>query len=146
APGTMVRLAVQRDDRALIDKKLAVLGNRYWVGNKATDPAPFQSMPIDFAHAFGGEGYALNPAGKGAVALATEHGEVVPLPNVEDPKHLVVSPRDRPLPATLGPLDVTLPQRLERMGKRYDAAWLKTRFPGPAEDFDGHFYNVALPD
>lgn len=141
APAVMVRLQL-----GSIDKKLAVLGDRFWNGDSPTAPLPFAVLPIDYAHAFGGEGFARNPLGKGIVAVETEEGPVTPLPNVEDPARLVASRSDRPEPAGFGPYPVGWPQRFELVGRRYDPQWLATRFPGPAEDFDAHFYCCAPPD
>jgi hypothetical protein len=129
-----------------IEKTLAVVGDRYWRNGSPTEPSTFVEMPIDYAHAFGGEGYARNPVGKGIAACETEHGAVVPLPNVEDPKHLVASRSDRPDPAGFAPYPLQWPQRFDNVGKRYDRKWLETRFPGPAEDFDARFYNTAPLD
>ena len=42
-------------------------------------------MPLIWERAFGGEGYAQNPVGKGAAPVSTPHGEFQFLPNVEDP-------------------------------------------------------------
>jgi uncharacterized protein YjbI with pentapeptide repeats len=73
-----VRLAVQRSAR-LIDKKLFVYGD--------PDPAaparrlPFQRMPLDYEHAFGGRGHVDNPVGRGAEAS----GPGARPPNVVDP-------------------------------------------------------------
>lgn len=146
AQAVMARLQVAREGKPLIDKRLAVWGNRYWAGDSPTEAVPFIELPLDWAHAFGGEGFEKNPLGKGTAPIATEHGEVVPLPNVENPKALVTSPKDRPEPAGFGAYDVTWPQRFAKVGKRYDAEWLATRFPGPAEDFDAAFYNAAPAD
>lgn len=129
-----------------IDKKLAVVGDRYWKNGSPSDPAPFAEMPIDWAHAFGGEGYPQNPIGKGFVEIEIEHGRVLPLPNVEEPDELVAARGDRPPPAGYGPYDLMWPQRYDKVGKRYDDKWLKTLFPGPAEDFDAHFFNTAPSD
>lgn len=142
----MTKLAVQRGEDVLVDKELAVLGDRYWKGSEPTDPTPFESMPVDYSHAFGGKDFEDNPLGKGVDAIESEHGELFPLPNVEDPKRLVVSPDDRPAPAGFGPYDLTWPQRFSKIGTRYDNAWLEERFPGPAEDFDATFYNTAPRD
>ncbi|MCC6522034.1 MAG: DUF2169 domain-containing protein, partial [Polyangiaceae bacterium] len=97
------------------------------------------------AHAFGGEGFAQNPSGKGLRPTETDHGELHFLPNVEDPKALIVGRRDQPRPAGFAPYDVTWPQRFEKVGT-YDRRWLETLFPGPAVDFDPHFYNTAPAD
>ena len=50
-------------------KTLAVYGNRYWQGagvaSTMTEPEDFSKMPISNQQAYGGEGYPLNPQGKG---------------------------------------------------------------------------------
>jgi hypothetical protein len=67
------------------------------------------------------------------------------LPNVEDPKQLIGSQRDRPAPAGLGPLDSTWPQRAAKCGT-YDDQWYQQRFPGLADDIDWTFFNTAPDD
>lgn len=138
----MVRLRL--GDR--IDKQLAVIGDRHWKNGTPSEPRPFERMPIDYAHAFGGEGYELNPTGKGLAAVETEHGPVHYLPNIELPDRLIVSKQDRPPPGGFGAYDVMWPQRFAKVGKRYDGEWLAKLFPGPAEDFDASFYNAAPED
>ena len=50
-------------------KELAVFGKRVWVdrvlGGKHSEPIAFQSMPLDYGHAYGGDDFAANPAGIG---------------------------------------------------------------------------------
>jgi hypothetical protein len=48
-----------------IDKRLAVVGNRTWRNQVPTEPEPFTTMPIDWAHAFGGAGFDRNPLRQG---------------------------------------------------------------------------------
>jgi len=48
-----------------VEKTLYVFGDRYWQGRNFTDPLPFDEMPLDWEHAFGGEAYKQNPLGKG---------------------------------------------------------------------------------
>jgi uncharacterized protein YjbI with pentapeptide repeats len=124
-----------------IDKTLWIVGDRVWRRGAASDPVPFTEMPIRWENAFGGPGFAQNPLGKGFAPA----GEIHPLPNVEDPKHLVGSPRDRPAPAGFGAYDMMWPQRHEKIGT-YDEKWLKERFPGFAADFDPSFFNTAPAD
>ena len=145
ARAVMCELSVTRGAARLVSKKVAVWGDRYWQGDKVSEAKPFESMPVDWAHAYGGEGYARNPSGKGFAPLVTEHGKLDVLPNIEDPKRLITSVSDRPEPAGFGGYDLSLPQRFEKLGKTYDARWLQTLFPGPAEDFDVGYYNAA-PD
>ncbi|CAI1746522.1 Uncharacterized protein conserved in bacteria [Serratia quinivorans] len=49
-------------------------------------------------------------------------------------------------PRNFGPLDMTWPRRFKRMGKAYDANWLKNDFPGLARDADWRVFNAASPD
>lgn len=129
-----------------MDKSLYVVGDRYWVNGVPTEPRPFVEMPLDWAHAFGGEGFEHNPHGKGAAWVSDEQGRPVrPLPNVEAPGHLVKSERDRPAPAGFGPHEFTWPVRFSLAGT-YDATWLKTRYPGFAADLDWRIWNQAGPD
>ena len=51
-----------------VDKTLYVVGERFWKGSAPSEPVPFTEMPITWERAFGGEGYAQNPVGKGARA------------------------------------------------------------------------------
>lgn len=128
-----------------IDKELYVVGDRRWGMLGASDPEPFIEMPIRWANAFGGERYAANPLGKGASSISTSGGEIHPLPNVEDPQHLVMAPGDRPAPAGFGAYDLTWPQRFSKVGT-YDQAWLEERYPEFARDLDWSFFNTAPLD
>jgi uncharacterized protein YjbI with pentapeptide repeats len=124
-----------------VDKTLYVVGDRRWKGSAATAPEPFTEMPITWANAFGGAGYAQNPLGKGYEPVGDEH----PLPNVEDPKRLVSSPGNRPAPAGFGGYDATWPQRYAKIGT-YDKKWLEQRYPGFAADLDPGYFNAAPAD
>ncbi len=134
-----------------IDKTLYVFGNRYWKRGhggllKMTDPEPIATVDISYENAFGGPGFALNPLGKGVSQIVDDSGQKVwPLPNVESPNSLIVSPKDKPDPASFAPIDVTWPQRAKKAGT-FDKKWLNTRFPGLAEDLDWTFYNMAPAD
>ena len=128
-----------------IDKSLYVIGDRAWSRSGHSEPRPFREMKVSWQHAFGGEGHAANPLGKGARAVRREGSSVHPLPNVEDPRHLVRSKEDRPAPAGFGPYDVAWPQRQSKLGT-YDARWAKERSPGFAADLDMSFFNVAPED
>ncbi|PRP95519.1 Secreted effector protein pipB2 [Enhygromyxa salina] len=128
-----------------IQKDLAVYGDRYWTGRSATQPRPFTEMPIDWAHAFGGEGYAKNPHGKGTAEVEIEGVPIVPLPNIEAPGDPITSPHDRPDPAGFGPLDISWPQRNALAGT-YDQHWLENLFPGFAADVNWELHNIASPD
>jgi uncharacterized protein YjbI with pentapeptide repeats len=128
-----------------VDKTLWIVGNRRWKLGAATDPEPFTEMPVSWQNAFGGPGYPDNPVGKGLGSVMGPTGEVHPLPNVEHPKHLVRSPKDRPAPSGFGAYDISWPQRASKLGT-YDQAWLKDRYPGFAADFDVAYFNAAPED
>ncbi|WP_159396909.1 DUF2169 domain-containing protein [Sorangium cellulosum] len=128
-----------------VDKTLYAIGDRSWRRGVPTEPEPFTEMPILWERAFGGPGFAPNPVGKGAQPVATDAGEIHPLPNIELPEPLITSPRDQPAPAGFGPLDLMWPQRFAKIGT-YDQKWLKERFPGFAEDTDLGVFNAAPED
>jgi len=134
-----------------IDKTLYVFGDRYWKRGAGaavpmTDPETITVMDISYENAFGGPGFPQNPLGKGMDPVTTESGkDLVLLPNVEDPKRLITSTRDKPEPVCFAPLDHTWPQRFSKAGT-FDEKWLNERFPGLAEDLDWTFYNTAPTD
>ncbi|MBI4955029.1 MAG: DUF2169 domain-containing protein [Myxococcales bacterium] len=128
-----------------IDKRVAVLGDRYWRRGEQTAPAPFTEMPIDWAHAFGGPSFARNPAGKGAEPVEHDGVEVHPLPNIEHHGALIRSARERPEPAGLGAFDLSYPQRRAHAGT-YDKGWLEQHYPGMPPDADATFFNLAAAD
>ncbi|MDY7227176.1 DUF2169 domain-containing protein [Hyalangium rubrum] len=146
-PGGTPQVACQVRVRVgSIDKTLRVVGNRHWDRSGVpSPPEPFTQMPLTYAQAFGGQGYAPNPLGKGFVQGKLPPGALHPLPNVEAPNQLIRSPKDKPAPAGLLPLDTSWPQRASKAGT-YDSRWLKTRFPGFAEDLDESYFNAAPED
>ncbi|MFO0758393.1 MAG: DUF2169 domain-containing protein [Byssovorax sp.] len=128
-----------------IDKTLYVFGDRRWKLGVQTDPEPFTAMPLGWDRAFGGPGFAANPAGKGHAPITEGGEEIYPLPNVEHPARLVKSPLDRPEPAGFGALDLRSPER-QALAGTYDGRWLEQRYPGFPEDFHWSFFNVAPRD
>ena len=139
---TTVGLTVSNDDGPVVNKLLAVVGHRAWsdrlVGAHTSDPLPFTEMRVCYDNAFGGEGYVLNPVGKGAVG--TE------LPNIESPAQLIRAPSDQPPPAGLGPLNPGWPQRAGARGNSYGSKWEKTRAPFYSDDFDWSYFQCAPAD
>ncbi|MGK4005983.1 DUF2169 domain-containing protein [Sorangium sp. So ce1036] len=144
-PGGRATACAVRARLGAVDKALYAIGDRTFERGVPTEPAPFTEMPIAWERAFGGPDFALNPVGKGAQPVQTDAGEIHPLPNIELPGRLITSPDDRPAPAGFGPLDLLWPQRYAKIGT-YDAAWLKERFPGFAEDTDLGVFNAAPED
>jgi uncharacterized protein YjbI with pentapeptide repeats len=134
-----------------INKTLYVFGDRVWkrkagILQVISDPLSFTEMDITYENAFGGPEYKKNPLGKGHAPVKTGSGKAThPLPNVEDPRDLIDSPKKKPDPAGFGPLDLTWPQRMEKAGT-YDQKWLDKLFPGLAEDIDWTFFNAAPED
>ncbi|AUX37099.1 MULTISPECIES: DUF2169 domain-containing protein [Sorangium] len=139
-PGRVARPASSvRVQLGSIDKGLYVVGDRTWGMLGMSDPAPFTEMPVTWRNAFGGDGFAKNPLGKG-------HGDKsAALPNIESPKHLIHARSDRPAPAGLDGYDVTWPQRFSKIGT-HDAAWRNECFPGFARDLDPTMFNMAPDD
>ena len=69
-----------------LTKTLSVCGDRRVSGSRVSEPIPFTTLPIDWAHAFGGVGFAANPLGKGALPIDGTDGRVYAAPNVIDRK------------------------------------------------------------
>jgi hypothetical protein len=132
-------------------KTLYVFGDRTWkmsgkTGITISEPKPFTEMPIVYNRAFGGEGYDKNPAGKGIGPVLSQTGnDTYPLPNIEDPKHIIGSPADRPDPAGFCPMDHTWPQRSRKLGT-YDSIWFQERWPFYPDDMDWTYFNAAPDD
>ena len=106
---------------------------------RVTTPAPFTRIPMDWAHTYGGTGFANNPLGMG---LRTDGARIVPVQNVINPK---LGHEGATAPASYGPVDQTWPARATLAGT-YDDTWLKQDFPGFARDIDWRFFNTAQPD
>jgi uncharacterized protein YjbI with pentapeptide repeats len=141
-----VRTADQTDkDKPFIDRRLMVYGNRKWGVSGMTPPEPFTEMRVDYSRAFGGEKDDRNPIGRGLGPIEEDGANVYPLPNVEDPRHLVRSKGDRPPPASPGPMDPTWPANFKKIGT-YDFDYAKKHAPGFADDIDFGMFNVAVPE
>lgn len=144
--GTPVAACAARARVGAREKTLFAFGDRWWNGNTPTDPRPFTEMPLDWTQAFGGPDVPANPLGRGTqTELLADGSKRARLPNLEHPKQRLLRPEDRPDPVSFGPIDQTWPQRAARVGT-YDAAWLKTDFPGFARNIDWRFFNLASPD
>lgn len=123
-------------------KSVRVSGPRVWtdqgIGAKVTDPQPFTRMSLGWSSAFGGPGYAKNPAGKG---YRTREA-----PNLTAPRDVLSSSAEELEPAGFGPINPAWPQRAPKVGKQYGADWKKTRAPFFAADFDWSYFNEAPAD
>ncbi len=125
-----------------IVKRLNVFGDRTLVGSRASEPVPFATLPLDWTRAFGGQGFADNPLGRGFVPYETVDGLAISLPNVVDPRQAEQGFRHV---AGFGPVDQMWPQRAGMAGT-HDATWLAEDFPGLARDIDWRFFNTAPQD
>ncbi len=128
-----------------VSKRLAVIGDREWkrglLGRTSSEPLPFASMPLVLERAFGGKGFGPNPLGVGHEPSDARWA----LPNLEDPAHLIDSPRARPDPACFAPIPRMFASRL-RLAGTFDEQWKATRWPGLPEDFDFAYFNAAPID
>jgi hypothetical protein len=127
-----------------ITKPIRVFGDRRWerrLGSwTATLPAPFDTVPLLWERAFGGAAVPRNPVGTGAAAV-----EGMPLPNLEDLRAPIRSPRDQPVPMGLGAVAPHWTSRAQWAGT-LDDRWQKERCPLLPLDFDERFVQVAPPD
>ena len=140
-----------------VTRAIRVFGDRQWLGDdqeiKISAPIPFSKMPLEYERAFGGTHEAdsvlfeeRNPVGKGFAGKRTlQEMASRPLPNFEDPAHLIRLPGDRPMPVGFGYISPTWEPRKSLAGT-YDAAWTKQRAPYLPEDFNPRFFNTAHPD
>jgi len=134
-----------------------VFGDRMWteglMGATPSRPRPFTSMPLVYERCFGGQVERAS----GAVARASEYNPVgrglfarerdaigQPLPNLEDPRALIASVSDRPLPAGFGPIARHWRPRRD-FGGTYDEAWQQTRAPLWPKDVDPRIMCAAAP-
>ena len=146
SPAFAARLVLGPAEKPLVDKRVYVVGARQWHNGVPTDPEPIVEMALAWENAFGGAAYPQNPRGMGLSPAVEENGRSVHrLPHLEDPRHLMTSPRDRPPPACFGALDPALEARIAKLGT-YGTAWLEKEFPGFASDIDVEAFQVAPAD
>ncbi len=126
--------------------QVLVFGERQWRRRgrrwRQTEPETFSTLPVTWAHAFGGVATSLgapiphmgNPHGKGYVLEPGPHIDGLSLPNIEDPEHLIGEPEDAPCPFGFSPLPSSSAIRVE-------AALDPSRSAG----VDASIFNVAHP-
>jgi len=141
-----------------VKKTIRVFGSRKWscAGRMSpatfSGPKPFQAIDLIYTRAYGGidkEGGAFNkynPVGRGYfVKKRKKSMNGALLPNLENPKHLIKSWKDQPIPAGFGFWSRSWQPRLKYMGT-YDEAWQEERCPLPPTDFKFKYHNAAHPD
>jgi hypothetical protein len=142
------------------EKTIRVFGDRTWrfptalvVIPEISEPAPFRTMELVYARAFGGiDGPAArycaeNPAGRGFIGRKSRdsiHEKL--LPNLEDPHHLIRSWDDRPQPVGFGFYGRGWMPRLKLAGTPQHPPGPQERACGLASDFNYAFFNGAHPD
>ncbi|MCD0502837.1 DUF2169 family type VI secretion system accessory protein, partial [Bordetella petrii] len=126
-------------------KSLMVFGDRYWLDGRATEPQPFDTMPLDWAHAYGGPSYADNPHGRGVDEELINGVRTRRLPNIEPMQGRMVRPGQQAVPAGFGPVSPMWPCRFQRAGE-YSPEWLQDGSRGLPDNLDPHFFNAAPPD
>jgi len=141
-------------------KIIRVFGDRFWQRDnliwQASRPQTFERIALTYENAFGGaipvvdneavEFCTFNPIGKG---FAGSNGQALreglPLPNLENPAHLIQNLADKPTPVGLGFIGRSWQPRVNYAGT-YDQAWQEERMPSLPLDFDEKYYNGAHPD
>ena len=140
-----------------LNKKLAVIGNRFWqkaaAGYSMSQIEPFETMPMTYENAFGGwdkrhendqkHGFEpRNTVGKGFYLTNAKPEELMPLPNIEYADNLIQTISDRPSPAGLGFVLPHWEPRKQYAGT-YDQAWEQERSPLLPLDFNRYYFNAA---
>ncbi|MFX0198778.1 MAG: DUF2169 domain-containing protein [Candidatus Hodarchaeota archaeon] len=142
-----------------IKKIIRVIGNRFWRTRglfshmEPSKPEPFTEMDLIYENAFGGMDLKWgdycpdNPVGKGIFHKKNKKKdiELKPLPNLEDPHHLIQSWNDRPKPMGFGYIGKGWAPRLKFLGT-YDEKWKEERFPQRPRDFKFDYFNAAPLD
>jgi uncharacterized protein YjbI with pentapeptide repeats len=142
------RLDVQVDF-AGTSKRLNVYGDRYWKGAgpmaHASDPIPFERMPLNYSYAFGGPEHDFNKDGRGCGEIELHEASLTWLANIEDPNRPVTSKSTEYQPVGFGPIPLDWPTRQALVGT-YDDHYLKNHMPGLAPDIDWSYFNVSPLD
>jgi hypothetical protein len=143
------------------EKTAVVVGNRHWVSHLGTAAAseaePFESMPLVWEHAYGGEdttpedpkhhgGEPRNPVGRGFRAARSQAPwEGTPLPNILQPGETYTQIGQTATPVGFGPIGRHWYPRVTWAGT-YDEEWMQERMPLLPLDFDERFHQAAPPD
>lgn len=136
-------------------RSVVVFGDRYWDADsghtRMTPTKPFTTMPLVYERAFGGmdelngAAFEANPVGRGFLVKRPPNEHPFPLPNLENPDHLIRTWQDRPPPAGFGVVGKTWQPRAGHLGT-YDEQWQEELAPGPPKDFRSDFFNAAPVD
>ncbi|ETD66442.1 hypothetical protein V757_12655 [Pelistega indica] len=136
---TSIRVAVEVNDKK---RELLVTGDRYFDGDKISNPLAFESLPLSWANSYGGGNYENNPLGRGAEDILRENVAIRELPNIEDPTQQVIDRQKIYRAVNFGAQSITWPIRFSKVGS-YTEKWQKTDFPGFFDDMDPSLFNAA---
>jgi hypothetical protein len=140
-------------------KTFAVVGYREWrggvLGITASQPEPFDVMPISYDNAFGGVDdsgndsakvitFATNPVGRGFWHFK-DKAKGRPLPNTEEIGRPVTDPSESYQPMSFGPVGRSWTPRVQYAGT-YDSDWLDNRAPFWPDDFEYRYFQAAPQD
>lgn len=135
-------------------KTVRVFGDRQWNNGLISKATPFQSMPLVFERAYGGQHSKddvvyceeSNPVGIGFCGKRTINElNGLHLPNLEDPNYLISTFQDQPHPACFSASSANWQPRVKFAGT-YDEQWQKTCAPYLPKDFDKRFFNTAASE
>ena len=135
-------------------KTVRVFGDRQWNNGLISKATPFQSMPMVFERAYGGQHTKndviyceeSNPVGVGFCGKRNiNEFNGLHLPNLEDPQQLISTFKDRPTPACFSPISAHWQPRVSFAGT-YDEQWQKTCAPYLPKNFDKRFFNSAASE
>jgi hypothetical protein len=133
-----VRLAVQREETVVMNKRLEILGDRRAKpGAPVPEPLPFSKLPIMYERARGGISARDNPVG---VGLATDPDGLLTMPNVNHPE------KGGTNPAGVGPIPSAWPLRQKKRGS---LSWTNANLSPDVDvpdDFDDAYYQTAPGD
>ena len=144
-----------------LSRSIRVFGHRKWFRSLGmwyqSRPVPFEKLPLIYENAFGGIDQSdadsskhsvekRNPVGKGFYVSGEKDSlEGLLLPNLEDPRDLVKTWKDKPAPVGFGYIAPDWGPRMKYAGT-YDDLWRETRLPFLPKDFNPQFFNSAHPD
>ena len=102
-------------------------------------------MPLTWQRAFGGQQYATNPVGQGALSQGETGETIVALPNVEYVDQTLTSPKRAVASAGFGPLHVLWEPRTVA-DPLFDQAYMDSVFPALPDEMDFARYNMTPQD
>jgi hypothetical protein len=143
-----------------LKKTVRVFGDRWWMKSlntiTKTQPVPFERIPLIYERAFGGwerndpdpDKHSFEPRNPIGVGFKTNKEylkDAMRLPNLEDPRQLIMDIMDKPKPAGFGFIAPHWQPRAALAGI-YDKTWMEQRMPLLPKDFDRRFFNAAPED